>query len=81
MPPESPLDKPHGPITHVVRALDLCADALAEGSPLSREAIEEMATPPMPEGLYRVIAEAGFRWQAQKNGVSQHDLRARPLET
>ena len=49
--------------------------------PLSREAIEEMATPPMPEGLYRVIAEAGFRWQAQKNGVSQHDLRARPLET
>jgi multimeric flavodoxin WrbA len=79
--PGAPLDEPHGPVAHVVRALDLAAAALAAGHPLPPEAIEAMASTPMPDAVYRLAGELGFRREAYRNAVAQNELRARPLDT
>lgn len=72
--------EPHGPVAHVVRALDLAVPALAAGEGLPHEAIVAMAEAPMPDGLYRVMGDLGWRWQAHQNGVAQRELKARPLD-
>jgi hypothetical protein len=78
--PGDALDQPHGPTAHVVRALDLAAPALAASAALPEEAIVAMAASPLPDVLYRMIGDLGWRWMAYKNDVPQRDLRARPLD-
>ena len=39
-----------------------------------------MATSPMPDAVYRLIGDFGWRYQAHKNGLAQAALRARPLD-
>jgi multimeric flavodoxin WrbA len=71
---------PAGPVAHVVRALDLAVPALAQGSVIPLESIEAMAEAPMPDVLYRLIGDIGWRWQAHRNGLAQRELGARPLD-
>ena len=62
----------------VMKALDMVADALAEGRDIPAEAIALMARPLMPHWVYRSVATLGLWWTARKNGVSEK-LRARPF--
>lgn len=78
--PERPLDDQHGPAEHVKRALDLAAPALARGEPIPADAIEAMVATPLPDPLYRLMGDLGWRYQAYRNHVSQRDLKARPLD-
>ena len=78
--PERPLDDQHGPAEHVKRALDLAAPALARGEPIPADAIEAMMATPLPDPLYRLMGDLGWRYQAYRNHVSQRDLKARPLD-
>jgi hypothetical protein len=74
-----PLDAQHGPAEHVKKALDLAAPSLAQGDAIPPAAIERMAASPMPDILYRLVGDMGWRYQAYKNGLPQAALRARPL--
>jgi hypothetical protein len=67
------------PVGHVVRALALTAPALAMGLPVPDAALQAIVEPPLPEVLYRLIADLGFRWQARRQGTAQRELRARPF--
>lgn len=78
--PDVPLDQQHGPAEHVHAALDLAVGNLMAGQSLSREAIEQMARSPMPDVLYRLAGDLGWRYQVYKNRLAQADLRARPLD-
>lgn len=78
--PTVPLDEQHGPAEHVKAALDLAAPALARGEGLPDEAITGMATAPMPDAVYRLMGDFGWRYQVYKNGLAQAALRARPLD-
>jgi hypothetical protein len=75
-----PLDALHGPAEHVKKALDLAAPCLARGEVVPSAAIEQMAASPMPDMAYRLMGDAGWRYQAHKNGLAQAALRARPLD-
>jgi multimeric flavodoxin WrbA len=78
--PDRPLDAQGGPVVHVVRALDLAAPALAAGAAIPRDAVEAMAASPMPDAVYRVAGDLGWRWLAYRNGLPQRELHARPLD-
>jgi hypothetical protein len=78
--PGDAMDHPHAPVAHVVRALDLAAPALATGCALPPDAIASMAASPLPDGLYRLLGDLGWRWAAHKNGLAQRELHARPLD-
>ncbi len=78
--PKVPLDAQHGPAEHVNGALSLAVPCLARGEPIPTEAIERMAQSPMPDAVYRVAGDLGWRYQAYKNGLAQSALRARPLD-
>lgn len=78
--PGTPLDEQHGPADHVRSALDRAVSDLVSGASVSREAIEEMARPAMPDVFYRLGGDLGWRYRAHQNGLSQAQLRARPLE-
>ncbi len=78
--PDTDLDAPHGPTAGVVRALDLAAKAIAEGGALPAAAIESIAKPAMPEVLYRIAGDVGWRWQAYQNGLAQRELHEHPLD-
>lgn len=78
--PDSLLDEPHGPVAHVVCALDLAAPALASGIGIPDGAIAAIMEPGTPEVLYRLVGDLGWRWQAHRHGLAQRDLRARPLD-
>ena len=77
--PDRDLDEPRPPVTHLVRALDLTADALAAGRVVPEAALDEIVTPPLPDVLYRLAGDLGFRWQAHLNGTAQRELRATPF--
>lgn len=77
--PAVPLDAQHGPAEHVKNALDLAAPCLARGDAIPPAAIERMAASPMPDALYRLVGDMGWRYQAHKNGLAQAALRARPF--
>jgi len=79
--PESSLDEERPPLTHVVRGISLAAEALTSGEPVPASALEALLHPQLPEVLYRIIADLGFRWQARSLGTSQRELRARPFES
>jgi hypothetical protein len=78
--PKIPLDAQHGPAEHIKHALDLAAVALARGDNVPADALEAMVTPPLPDVLYRLVGNLGWRYQAYRGHLHQHDLRARPLE-
>lgn len=78
--PDRPLDAQHGPAEHVKRALDLAAPALLRREPIPQAAIEAMIARPIPDGLYRLLGDLGWRYQAYRNHVSQRELGARPLD-
>lgn len=78
--PKVPLADQHGPAEHVKAALALAGPALASGAPIPDEAVVRMATPPMPDAVYRVMGDLGWRYQVYKNGLAQAALRARPLD-
>ena len=78
--PEHPLDDRDGPVEHVKRALDLAAAALAHGADIPAAAIAQMSAAPMPDALYRLAGDLGWRYQAYKHGIAQRALRARPLD-
>lgn len=78
--PSVPLDLQRGPAQHVRRALDLAAPCLVRGEAIAPEAIVHMATAPMPDALYRLVGDLGWRYMAYKNGLPQAALRARPLD-
>jgi hypothetical protein len=78
--PRTPLDTQHGPAEHVRAALDLAAPCLARGDAIPPEAIERMAASPLPDAIYRLLGDLGWRYQVYKNGLAQAALRARPLD-
>ena len=78
--PKQPLDAQGGPAEHVKRALDLAAPALAAGENMPNEALTLMLKAPLPDALYRLIGDLGFRYQLHLHGVRQRDLRARPFD-
>jgi multimeric flavodoxin WrbA len=73
------LDEERPPVGHVVRALALTVPALALGKPVPDAALQAIIEPPLPDALYRLIADLGFRWQARRQGTAQRELRARPF--
>ncbi len=78
--PRVPVDEQHGPARHVDEALGEAAHDLARGEAIALQAIERMAQAPMPEVLYRIAGDLGWRYQAHQNGLAQADLRARPFD-
>ena len=78
--PATSLDKPAGPVRNIVRALDQAVPSLAATGAVPHESIETMATSVMPDIFYRMFGDIGWRWQAHRNGLAQHDLHARPLD-
>jgi multimeric flavodoxin WrbA len=78
--PTAPLDAQHGPAEHVKHALDLASSALARGDDVPRDALDAMIRPPLPDVVYRLMGDLGFRYQAYRNAVPQGALHAKPLE-
>jgi hypothetical protein len=74
------LDAQRGPADHVRSALDLAVPCLARGEAIPCDAIGRMVASPMPDAVYRLIGDLGWRYQVHKNGLSQAALRARPLD-
>jgi len=74
-----PLKEAGGMVRHVVKALDLAADALAAGLPLPEGAVRLMAKPFLPRWLYILMGNRGWKRRARKHGVSS-SLDARPYE-
>jgi hypothetical protein len=79
--PEVPLDEQHGPAEHVKRAIDIAAAGLIRSGGVPETAIELMMKAPMPDAVYRLMGDLGWRHRAHQNGLAQRDLRARPLNT
>lgn len=79
--PGTPLDQQHGPALHVQRALDAAASALARGEDVPEVARDAMIVSPLPDLVYRVLGDLGWRYLAHKNGLHQRDLHARPLDS
>jgi hypothetical protein len=74
-----PIDKLGGMTKHVRAALDLAAEALADGLPLPDAAIAEMARPLMPPRIYTLAGNFGWRRQASRNRV-RSEIASRPYE-
>lgn len=75
--------KRNGPaLAHIVPALELAADALAEGLPVPAEALKMSAKTVLPpmifNRLYMWIGGRGFKRSAAQNGVSPAALLAQP---
>lgn len=78
--PDQDLEQARGPILHIAQALSLAAATLPHSGAVSPEAIEKMMTSPIPDLLYRLLGDLGWRWQAHQSGLSQRALWARPLD-
>jgi len=78
--PEIALDAQHGPVQHVKRALDAAAPPLARGEGVPPAALALMMKSAIPDAVYRVMGDLGWRYRAHRNGLRQRALRARPLD-
>ncbi len=78
--PGVPIEEQHGPVEHIKQAIDLAAPALARGQNVPSDALAAMMKSPMPDALYRLVGDLGFRYEAHKHGLAQRSLRARPLD-
>lgn len=58
-------------------ALNLAAEALAQGQPIPQVAQHLINKPFIPAWMYRLIGGVGWRWQAKRWGA-QRDLKRRP---
>jgi multimeric flavodoxin WrbA len=64
-------------VRHVIQALDLCAERLAQGLAIPQEAIELMARPFMPAWFYRMLGNR--LWMQRYHRESQGDkIDAKP---
>jgi hypothetical protein len=72
-----PLAAKGGMVRNVVRALDMAADALADGRHVPPEALALMAKPMMPAWLYMLAGNWGWKRRA-KQYDAQHRLAERP---
>ena len=73
------------PVKHVIRALDLAAEALSDGRPVPAEAVVSMAKNPVPLipfalwcRMYMRFGGTGFEREAARNGISKERLLDRP---
>jgi multimeric flavodoxin WrbA len=78
--PGTPLEQQGGPVEHVKRALDLAAPALVGEAGLPDDAVLEMSRSPMPDVLYRIMGDVGFRYQVHKNGLAQRRIWDKPFD-
>lgn len=72
-----PLQLIRGLTRNVIKALKLAANELADDLPISNKAKSLMAKSLVPDWLYLIIGQIGWKYQAKKNGV-QKALDARP---
>ncbi|MDR3576682.1 MAG: hypothetical protein P4L50_22685 [Anaerolineaceae bacterium] len=71
------LQQKGGIVRHVIQALDLCAERLAQGLPVPQEAVELMARPFMPAWFYRMWGNR--LWMQRYRQESQGDkIDAKP---
>ena len=75
-----PLSQVQGLARHAIRALQLAAEALAQGQSVPPEATALMAKPLVPAWLYVRIAHRSWKRSARRYGV-QGQLDARPYTT
>ncbi len=66
-----PLAELGGRARFVTRALDLTADAIAQGLVVPDEAQRLVRKPPIPRWLYRFAADWGFRQEARRHGIAR----------
>jgi multimeric flavodoxin WrbA len=71
-----PLEESGGMARNVIAALDLAAEALAEGKSIPQEAVDLMAKPLAPAWIYRAMGNVGWHIQALQKGTWRQ-LRAR----
>ena len=71
------LKKMGGMVKNIVKALDLACSDLADGRPISQEAVTLMAKPIMPRWLYIAGGHFGWKQLAKKNQASSR-LHDRP---
>lgn len=74
-----PLTELGGLVKNVTKSLDLAAGALLEGIPLPEEAVNLTAKPLIPNWLYLLVAQLGWRFQAKEHGAFSK-LNARPYK-
>jgi multimeric flavodoxin WrbA len=67
----TPLDELDGRAIPLKKALDLAAEALAQGRAIPSEAQALLAKPMIPEWLYRAMGVYGWRQQARQYGVDR----------
>lgn len=65
------LEKPAGPVRHIVKALDMAAASLASGGDIPEEAAALFGKPMMPKFLYTLAANFGMKMQARKRKVGK----------
>ncbi len=73
----APLEKLGGMAQKLTSALDLTAEAIIGGKALPEEAIKMAATPFIPNWLYRLMGNIGWKMQARKFGVGNR-INSRP---
>ena len=74
-----PLAKAGGMVRNAIAAFDLAASDVAEGRPISDEAVAMMARPMMPSWMYTLFGNLGWRLQARKLATKKK-LNDRPLQ-
>jgi multimeric flavodoxin WrbA len=72
-----PLNELDGRVIPLKKALDLAADALAQGQPIPEEAQQLLAKPFIPAWLYRWMGIYGWRQQAKQYGM-ERSLKRQP---
>ena len=75
-----PLGEVGRKVRPVRKALDLAAEALAQGGDIPEEAVKLMASPVLPKWLYLLGGNWAWRREARRNGLSVEALAARPFE-
>jgi hypothetical protein len=73
----TPLKELDGRVIPLRNALDLAADALAQGQPIPEEARQLLAKPFIPAWLYRWMGIYGWRQQAKQYGM-ERSLKRQP---
>jgi hypothetical protein len=64
-----PLAKLGFVVRNVMKSLDMAAQDIADGKPISEKAVQLMAKPLMPNWLYRLVGDFMWRKQAKEHGV------------
>lgn len=74
-----PLNELDGRVTPLKKALDLAAEALAQGEPIPDEAQKLWAKPFIPGWIYRLVGVYGWRQQAKQYGM-ERNLKRQPYQ-